>query len=137
MRPIVGYGLFGNTEVVDDVLPDEVFDFSIVDLMVGLSLHPLGKVVCDCEYVHALAGYCRKLPYNVHSLLHEGPWREDGFELFGWKVGDRGDALATVAAFDMAGRVREHSWPVVACSEGSVCEAASTRVVSSLTLVKF
>ena len=46
--------------------------------------------------------------------------------MFGWKVRDRGEALAAVAAFDMAGRVRAHGWPVVACGEGSVSEAAST-----------
>ena len=119
------------------VLPDEVFDFLITDLMVGLSLYPLGEVVCDCEHVYALVGCCRKLSYNVHSPLHEGPWREDGSELFGWKVRDRGEALATVAALDMAGRVRAHGWPVVACDEGSVCKVASTRVVFALTLVKF
>ena len=73
--------------------------------MVGLSLHSLGEVVYDCEHVHALAGCCRKLSYNVYPPLHEGPWREDGSELFGWKVRDRGEALATVAALDMAGRV--------------------------------
>ena len=48
MRPIVGYDLFGNAEAADGVLPDEVFDFSVADLMVCLSLHPLGEVVCDC-----------------------------------------------------------------------------------------
>ena len=57
--------IFGDAEVADDVLPDEVFDFSVADLMVGLSLHPLGEVVCDCEHVHALAGCCRKLSYDV------------------------------------------------------------------------
>ena len=59
--------------MANDVLPDEVFDFSIADLMVGLSLYPLGEVVCDWEYVHALAGCCRKLSYDVHSPFHEGP----------------------------------------------------------------
>ena len=126
MRPVVSYDFFGNTEAADDVLPDEVFDFSIV-----------GEVVCDHEHVHALAGCCRKLSHDVHSPLHEGPWREDGSELLGWKVGNRSEVLATVAAFDMAGRVRAHGWPVVACCEGSICEAASTRVVSVLTFMQF
>ena len=137
MRSIVSYDLFGNTEAADDVLLDEVFDFSVVDLMVCLSFYPLGEVVCDCEHVYTLAGYCRKLSHNVHFPLHEGPWRKDGSKLFGWKVRDQGEALATVAAFDMAGRVRAHGWPVVACGEGSVSKAASTRVLFTLTLVKF
>ena len=80
MRPIVGYDLFGNAKVaddvlLDDVLLDEVFDFSIADLMVCLSLHPLGEVVCDCDHVYALAGCCRKLPHNIHPPLYEGTWR--------------------------------------------------------------
>jgi len=82
LRPIVSDDIFGDAETADDVLPDQVFGFSIEDLMVCLSLYPLG-VVCDCEHVHALAGCCRKLSHNVHSPLHEGPWREDGSELFG------------------------------------------------------
>ena len=88
MRSIVGDDLFGDAEAADNVLPDEVFDFSVSDLMVGLSFHPLGEVVCDCDHVHMLAGCYRKLSHNVHSPLHEGPWREDGSELFGWKVRD-------------------------------------------------
>ena len=63
--------------------------------------------------------------------------REDGPELLGWKVRNRSEALAAVAAFDMAGKVRVHCWPVVAYGEGSVSEAASSRVVSTLALVKF
>ena len=137
MRPIVGDDLFGDAKAADDVLPNKVFGFSIADLMICLSFHPLGEVVCDCEHVHALAGCCRKLSHNVHSPLHEGPWREDGSELLGWKVGNRGEALATVAAFNMAGRVRAHGWPVVACGEGSICKAVSTRVVFALTFVQF
>ena len=72
--------------MADDVFPDEVFDFSVADLMVCLSFHLFGEVVCDCEHVYTLAGCCRKLSHIVHSLLHEGPWREDGPELFRWKV---------------------------------------------------
>jgi len=105
LRPIIGYDLFGNTEAADDVFPDEVFDFSITNLMVCLSLYPLGEVVCDYEYVHTLARCCRKLSHNVHSPLHEGPWREDKSELFGWKVRDQGEALANVTAFVMTGKV--------------------------------
>ena len=60
--------------MTDDVLPDEVFDFSITDLMVGLSFHLLGEVVCDCELVYKLAGCYRKLSHNVHPPVHEGPW---------------------------------------------------------------
>ena len=52
MRPIVGYNLFRNTEAIYDVLPDEFFDFSIVDLMVCISFHPLREVVCDCKHVY-------------------------------------------------------------------------------------
>ena len=55
MRPIVGDYLFGDAEAADDVIPDEVFDFSIMDLMVCFSLHPLSEVVYDCEHVYTLA----------------------------------------------------------------------------------
>ena len=134
MRSIVDDDLFGDVEAAYDVLPNKVFGFSIADLMICLSFHPLGEVVCDCEHVHALAGCCRKLSHDDHSPLHEGTWREDGSELLGWKVRDQGEALATVAAFDMASRVRVHGWPVVACGEGSVSKEASTKVVFALTL---
>ena len=55
------------------------------------------------------------------------PWREARY---------RGKVLAAVAASNMTGRVEAHCWLVVACGEGSVSEAASTRVVSTFTLVK-
>ena len=87
MRPIFGYDLFWNAEAADDVLPDEVFDFSVADLMVCLSFYPLDEVVCDYEHVHALAGCYRKLSHNVHSPFHEGPWREDGSKSF-WRECD-------------------------------------------------
>ena len=57
--------------------------------------------------------------------------------MFWREVRNRGEALVAVAAYDMAGRVRAHGWPVVVCGEDLVSEAASTRVVSALTLVKF
>ena len=69
--------------MANDVLPDEVFDFSVVDLMVCLSFYPFNEVFYDCEHVYTLVGCCRKLSYDVHSPLHEGPWREDGSELLG------------------------------------------------------
>ena len=86
MRIIFGHNLFRDAETAYDVLLNEFFDFSVVDLVVCLSLHPLSKVVCDYEHVYSLAGCCRKLSHNVHSPLHEGPWREDGSKLLGWKV---------------------------------------------------
>ena len=69
--------------------------------MVCLSFYPLGKVVCDYEHVYALARCCRKLSHNIYPPLHEGPWKKDGSELFGWKVRDRSEALATVIVLDM------------------------------------
>ena len=95
------------------------------------------RVLTTSRGVHSLAGCCRKLSHDVHSPFHEGPWREDGSELLRWKVRDQSKALATVTAFDMTGRVRVHGWPVVACGEGSVCEVASTKVVSALSFVQF
>ena len=84
------------------ILPDEVLHFPIVDLVVFYSLNPLGKVVCDCKHVHSLSRGCRKLPYNVDSPFHEGPWR---FELLWRKVRYLSKALAAVALGDMVGRV--------------------------------
>ena len=40
-------------------------------------------------------------------------------------MGDRGKVLVVVAAFDMAGGVRAHGWPVIAYREGSVSKVAS------------
>ena len=105
--------------------------------MVCLYFHLLSEVVRDCEHVYTLAGCCRKLPHNVHPLFHEGPWRKDEFELLWREVRYQGEALVAVAMFDMAGKVRVHCWPVVACDEGSVSKTASSGVVSTLTLMKF
>ena len=113
----------------------ENFDFSVADLMVCLSFHPLSEVVCDYEHVHILPGCCRKLPHNVHPLFHERPWRQDGFKLLWGEMRYLGEALVAVATFDMISRFQAHCWPVVAYYEGSVSKAASTRVVSTLTLV--
>ena len=55
-------------------------------------------------------------------------WREVRYQ---------GEALATIAAFDMAGRVRAHCWLVIACDEGSVSKATFYEMVSTLNLMKF
>ena len=39
--------LFGDSKVVDNILPNEVFHFVVLDLVESFSLDPLGEVVDD------------------------------------------------------------------------------------------
>ena len=45
MRAIVGDYLFRNAEVAYNILPNKVLDFTVMDLIEGLSLYPLGEIV--------------------------------------------------------------------------------------------
>ena len=75
LRAIVGDYLFWYAEAAYHILPDEIFDFSVTDLVLCINFHPFGEVVRDWEHVYSLAGSCRKLPHNVHTPFHEGLWR--------------------------------------------------------------
>ena len=55
LRAIVGDYLFRNAEAAYYILPDEVLDLTVTDLMEGLSLYPLGEIVGDRKHVHLLA----------------------------------------------------------------------------------
>ena len=55
LRAIVGDYLFRNAEAAYYIFLDEVLDLTVTDLMEGLSLYPLGKIVGDCKHVHPLA----------------------------------------------------------------------------------
>ena len=82
---VVGDNLFGNAKAADDILPDEVLDFSITELMVGLSLYPLGEVVCDCEHVHALAGTVGSFPTMSIPHIMKGHGERMGLSCSGGK----------------------------------------------------
>lgn len=81
LSAIVRENLLGDPKTADDVLLDEVLDLTIMDLVVGLGLHPLGEIVCDEEHVNSLPEGNRKLPHYVHPPLHERPWKEDEIKL--------------------------------------------------------
>ena len=55
LRAIVGDYLFRNFEVAYNILPNEVLDFTVTDLMEGLCLYPFSEVVSDRKHVHPLA----------------------------------------------------------------------------------
>ena len=137
LRPIVSHNLFGNSEATYHIHPNENFELSVVNLVVCLTFHPFGEVVCDRKHVYMLVGCCRKLPHNIHSPLHERPWRHDGFQLLWREVRYLGEALVAIVALDMVGRIWAHRRPVVACSEGAVSKIVSSKVVSAFTLVEF
>ena len=114
LRTIVGDYLFRNAEAAYYILPDEVLDLTVTDLMKGLSLYPLGKVVGDLKHVHPLAWGHSEFTDDVHPPLHEGPRGDDGRKLLRWEMGHLRKVLATIALLDKGDRVRPHGRPVVA-----------------------
>ena len=86
LRAIVSDNLFRNTKVAYNILPDEVLDLTVTDLMEGLSLYPLGEIVDDHKHVHPLAWGRWEFTDDVHPLRHERPGGDDGRELLRWKM---------------------------------------------------
>lgn len=91
LRAIVSDYLFWNAKATYDVLPYEFLDLTVMDLVEGFSLNPLGKVVGDCEHVDSLAKSHYEFFNDVYPLLHEWPWGDNGSELLG--VGGREDVI--------------------------------------------
>ena len=58
-------------------------------------------------------------------------------KLFRREVRYLSEALAAIAMFDMANRVRMHGRPIVACGECTVSKVASLDMVSTFSLVEF
>ena len=113
LRAIVSDCLFQNAEAAYYILPDEVLDLTVTDLMKGLSLYPLGEVVGDRKHVHPLAWACWEFTNDVHPPFHEGPRGDDGGELLRWEVSYLRKALATVTFLNKGDGVRPHGRPVV------------------------
>ena len=119
-----------------EILPYEVLDFAVADLMEGFSLDPLSEVFCDGDHVNSLAQGCWEFSDDVYPSFHERPWGDDGSELLGWKMCYLGKALVAVAPLDGGDGFRPHGWPIVACSQGSISHVASFRVVAILPFMK-
>ena len=100
LRAVIGENLLWYAEAAYDILPDEVLNFAVRDLMKGLSFNPLGEVVSNREHVNPLARGQWEFVDDVHPPFHEWPWGGDGSKLLRWKVCHLGEALVAVAPLD-------------------------------------
>ena len=114
LRTIVDDYLFRNAEAAYYILPDEVLDLTVTDLMKGLSLYPLGEVVGDRKHVHPLAWGRWEFTDDVYPPFHEGPRGDDGGELLRWEMSYLRKVLATITLLEKGDGVRPHGRPVVA-----------------------
>ena len=108
-----------------------------MDMMESLNFDPLGEVVGDHKHVNLLARGRWEFSDDVHPLFHEWPWKDDGSKLLRWKMCNLSEALAVVVLLDEGDGVKLHGRPIVASSQGSVGQAASSGVVATLPLVEF
>ena len=116
LRAIVSDYLLWYAEVANDILPYELFDFSVADLMEGLSFYPLSEVIGHCEHVYPLARGRWEFVDDVYPPFHEWPRGDDGSELLKWKMCYLCEALETVALLDKGDGVRPHGRLIVASS---------------------
>ena len=114
LRTIISDYLFWNTEAAYDILPNEVLDFMFSNLMEGLSLYLLSRVIGDYEHVHPLASGYWEFTNDVHPPFHESPKGDDGRKLLRWKMSHLCKALATVVLLDKGDGVKPHGRPIVA-----------------------
>ena len=113
LRTIIGDYLFWNAETAFNILPDEVLDFTVTDLMEGLSLNPLSEVIDDYEHVHPLAWGHWEFTDDVHPPFHERPGGDDGRKLLRWKMGHLCKALAAITFLDKGDGIKPHGKLVV------------------------
>ena len=137
LRAIVNDNLLWYAKVSYDILPDEILDFVVLDLMESLSFNPLREVVGDRDHVNPLAWGRWEFADDVHPPLHEWPWGDDGGKLIRWKVCHLGEAMAAVALLDEKDGVKPQGRPIVASSQGSVGQAASFGVITTLPFMKY
>ena len=70
LRAIVDDNLLRNAEMEYEILPYEVLDFTIADLMESLNLDPLCEVLGDSEHVNPLGCGHWEFADDVHPLFH-------------------------------------------------------------------
>ena len=114
LRFVVGNYLFWNAEAAYNILPNEVFDFTVADLMESLSFNPLSKVIRDCKHVHPLAWGRWEFGDDVHPPLHGRPGGDDRGEFLRRKMDHLCNALAAIALLGKRDGVGPHGRPIIA-----------------------